>query len=73
METFKAWAIDTRSDEGHGFVGRYWKFVSDPLPVHMKGCRTALFETRVEARENLPKVKRAFPKAQVKRVTVTIE
>ena len=25
-ETFTAWAIDTRSDEGHGLIGRYWPF-----------------------------------------------
>jgi len=74
--TFKAWAIDTNSKEGHGFIGRYWNFGNtyQPLPVHLEGCREALFVTRKLALENLPSVRRySFPKARVVRVAVTIK
>ena len=75
QESFDAWAIDTRSDEGHGLIGRYWYFGDKPpvIPVHMEGCQTALFKTRQLARDNLPSVNRAFPKAAVGKVKVIIE
>jgi hypothetical protein len=76
VEHFRAWAIDTKSNEGHGFIGRYWNFenVFHLLPVHLEGCKIALFSTRKTALENLPKVRRgAFPKARVVRVSVTIK
>ena len=70
---FKAWAIDLKTKEGHGFVGRY--LVGTPIPKHMKGCVTALFETRSSARKNLDYVRQGniFPNAQVVRVEVTIK
>ena len=67
---FKAWAIHTRSSEGHGFIGRYW--FGNPLPTHMEGCEVALFTTRKLARENLPSVRGAFTRAQVVRVKVSV-
>jgi hypothetical protein len=73
--TFQAWAIDTQSGEGHGLIGRYWWFDENSrnIPKHMEGCRFALFKTRKDAREALPKVKRAFPKSKIKHVNVRIE
>lgn len=73
--TFYAWVIDTRSGEGHGFIGRYWWFEGrrSPLPIHLEGCEVALFQTRALARKHLPEVTDAFPKAQVARVRVTVE
>lgn len=72
-----AWAIDTRSDEAHGFVGVLW-FRGEPAP-HLAGCPTALFRTRREAYAALRKVKpprpayQAFPKARVVRVYLSID
>lgn len=72
-----AWAIDTRSDEGHGFLG-VW-FITPGLNVSpsQMGNTTALFKTRAEAREWVRQEKRkayqAFPKMAVVRVKVTIE
>ena len=72
-DRFFAWAIDTRSD-GHGFIGRYWWFApSQAIPVHMKGCYIALFETRKTAREYLPLVRRSFPKAVPVKVMISID
>lgn len=75
MSKYYGWAIDTRSEEGHGLIGRYWWFENGPslIPKHMEGHRTALFCTRREAREALPKTRRGFPKSKVIRVKVTIE
>lgn len=75
-ESFSAWAIDSKSDEGHGFIGRYWNFetIFHLLPIHLEGCKVALFKTRKDALDNLPKVRRfAFPKARVVRVVVKID
>ena len=74
MKAFNAWVIDTNSNEGHGLIGRYWQFGNVPtgIPEHMKGCTTAMFETRSLARKNLPSVKRAFPKATVRKAWVVI-
>lgn len=75
IERFTAWAIDSRSKEGHGLIGRYWRFNNKApvIPPHMEGCKLAIFRTRKIARENLPSVKWAFPKARVVQVSVTIE
>lgn len=49
VKRFTAWAIDTRSTEGHGFLGRYC--FSYTIPPSAKGCLTALFTTRKIARQ----------------------
>ncbi len=74
-EEFIAWAIDTRSTEGHGLLGRY--YFASILPHSLEGCRVALFKTRETARRNL---KRKFEnytpsdwKPRVIRVKVVIE
>ena len=74
MTAYTGWAIDTQ-DEGHGLIGRFWWFASafTDVPEHMRGHRKALFETRKQARESLPTVKRRFPKARVVKVSVTME
>ena len=82
MEIFYAWAIDTRSPEGYGLIGRYWWFNNhQTISPHLEGCQTAVFKTRKIARENLASVKgvrddgqfHAFPKARVVKVRLTIE
>jgi len=74
-KTFHAWGIDLMSDEGHGLVGRYWRFgdfVKPPL--HLEGCQAALFTTRKIARENLRHVRSSvWLKAKVVKVNVTLE
>ncbi len=73
MSEYIGWAIDTRSDEGHGLIGRYWWLGKyNVIPKHMEGHQTALFCTRREAREALPKTRRAFPKSKVVKVTVRV-
>ena len=67
---FDAWAIYTYSDEGHGYLGRYW--FGNSLPRHLEGCRIALFKTRAIARAELPGVKQSWPKARVVGVRVSI-
>lgn len=47
---FMAWAIDTRSTEGHGLLGRY--FFAYNIPPSVEGCKIALFETRAIARQH---------------------
>ena len=64
------WAIHTGSKEGHGYIGRYW--LSREIPIHMLGHRTALFQTRKEARQALPKTRRGFPNSRVVKVKVVI-
>lgn len=72
-EEFIAWAINANSDEGHGFIGRYWWFSKRAdIPVHMEGGKVALFKTRKLASENLASVKRGFPAARVEKVIVSI-
>ena len=51
MSEFTAWAIDTRSPEGHGLLGRYF-FGYRNIPPSSEGCETALFKTRKIAREH---------------------
>ena len=74
-EQFKAWAIDTRSSEGHGFIGRYWWcFGRGPtIPPQNEGCQVALWKTRREAKEALPDTRRAFSRSKVVSVKITIE
>jgi len=48
---FIAWAIDTRADEGHSLLGRYFFDYLMPRPPSLEGCRTALFRTRQIARQ----------------------
>jgi len=73
-EEFTAWAINANSDEGHGFIGRYWWFSKRAdIPVHMEGGKVALFKTRKLASENLTSVRGAFPSARAEKVTVKIE
>jgi hypothetical protein len=73
--THHAWAIDTNSKERHGLIGQWWWFTErhPNIPIHMQGTEIALFPTRKEARCGLPAVKRAFPKARVVKVFVTIK
>jgi len=75
IESFDAWAIDTYSKEGHGFIGRYWWFgkKAPTIPIHLEGCQLALFKTRTLARKYLPDVTGAFPRAQVAHVHVTVQ
>lgn len=76
MKEFLAWAIDTRSTEGHGLLGRYF-FGYHYIPPSSEGCIVALFKTRKIAREHL---KNSFTdytpstwKPRVVRVKVSIE
>ncbi len=75
IETFTAWAIDSRSEEGHGLIGRYWWFnhKSPVIPPHMEGCKIALFTTRALARKGLETVKGTWENARVIKAKVTIE
>jgi len=76
LDRFTTWAIDTRSDEGHGLIGRYWWFnrSAPQIPAHLEGCKTALFKTRELARAGLPSVREySFPKAKVVKVDVIIK
>lgn len=66
---FDAWIIET-GDRPGGCIGRNWFLENGAIPAHVEGCRVAMFKTRKIAREHLPKVKRAFPKARVIRVKV---
>ena len=74
-EVFTAWAIDTRSEEGHGLIGRYWWFNGKfpEIPPHLEGCKTALFKTRALARQGLGSVKRCWKNARVVKARITIE
>ena len=75
-EIFTAWAIDTRSEEGRGLIGRYWWFnhKAPEIPPHLEGCKIAIFKTRALARKNLESVREySFPNARVIKAKVTIE
>lgn len=72
-----AWAIDTRSDEGHGFLGIWFmdpKLRPEPF---RSGNTTALFRTRAQARTWLKQKRRdtyqAFPKMAVTKVRIVVE
>jgi len=79
---FTAWVINSKSDEGPGFLGKYWWFKGQPplISEHLEGCQVALFKTRAIARENLKGVRgepgdgkyHSFPNAVVEKVKVTI-
>jgi hypothetical protein len=71
----KAWAIDTRSSEGHGLIGKFWWFdmTAPDISRHMDGYYAAMWRTRRQARIDLPRVKRVFPKARVVRVYISIK
>ena len=75
IETFTAWAIDSRSSEGHGLLSRYWFFTHKGfiIPPQMEGCRISLFKTRALARANLAPVRSVFKNARVVKAKVTIE
>ena len=75
IDTFKAWAIDPRrSDDTHGFIGRYWWFDGKPpvISTHLEGCEVALFTTRAITRKHLDAVSKIYPDAKVVRVSVTV-
>ena len=75
-KTFTAWAIKTNDPENLGFIGRYWYWgfeETEHIPEKPEGCQVALFKTREIARKILQWVKNAFPKANIKKVRVTIE
>ena len=64
--SYPTWMIAT----GDGaYIGRYWRY---PVPLHLGGHRFAAWPTRVEARAELTRVRLSFPRASVRRVTVTI-
>jgi len=67
--TRNAWAIEFRA-EHMNFAGVGW--FGWPKESHLNGCRVALFTTRREARQHLPTVKRAFKRARVVPITLTI-
>lgn len=71
---FTAWAIDTLSDEGHGYLGRYY-FTHD-IPPSSEGCELALFKTRAIARTFLYEMQKkgynSFPKARVVKVKISV-
>lgn len=78
MKKFRAWAIDTRMKDifvPSTLIGRYGWFgvCSREIPSHLEGCMIALFMTRKLAREHLPLVKKAFPKAIEIPVEITIK
>ena len=67
-----AWAIDPRSQGGHGLIGWGW-FKPPAMTYYPSVPGIALFETRRVARERLANVTRNFPRARVVRVRVSIE
>lgn len=67
----RAWAIDTRSPEGHGYAGVGYRMSLGDMPSCC-AVRTALFQTRREARKVLPRVKLVFPRAKVVRVALSM-
>ena len=74
-KVFLAWAIDSRSPEGHGLLGKYYFAFGRDIPRSSLGCRVALFETRAKAREELND-QHYWPKdwkPRVVRVKVSIE
>ena len=77
--TFKSWAINTQSPEGHGFLGKGWWFFGKPtvIPGNLLGCKISLFDTRKDARDALQDLRgksyNPFPKAKLSRVEITIK
>lgn len=74
IKTYKGWAIDIQSKEGHRLIGRFWTFGGQypDIPVQLLGHLIAVFETRNAAKKDLADVRKSFPKAKVVRVTVDI-
>ncbi len=74
IKTYRGWAINARSKEGHKLIGSHWWFGDAPstIPLHLQGHIVTLFRTRKEARENLDWVRERFPKAKVEHVTVDV-
>jgi hypothetical protein len=74
-DAIKAWAIDARSEEGYGLIGKYWWFNKERpcIQSHMEGAPCALFKTKKKAIEGLRDVRPFFAKARVCRVKVTVE
>ena len=77
MQYWSAWAIDSRSEEGHGLLGIWFiNHTLRPDPCQL-GNTIALFKTRKQARKWLRKDKQlkyqAFPKMRVVKVKVTVE
>lgn len=73
--TRMAWAIDTRSEAGHGLLGKGWFAWPADTETWQWGLMIALWATRKSAKAMLPKVRDipyGFPKACVRRVKVTI-
>mgnify|MGYP001583708878 CR=1 FL=1 len=75
MTSQPAWAIRVKSIKG--YIGYLWFESGSETPSHRRGCTTALFATRREAHEALPRVRGPaehgrFPDARVERVLVTI-
>jgi hypothetical protein len=52
-ENFYAWAINTNDPDGGGFIGRFWFAYPQSIPVHMAGCRIALFRTKLLATKQM--------------------
>ena len=75
LKTYKGWAINANTEEGHGLLGRYWWFdgKEPTIPIGLHGHVTAVLRTRREAREALSDVRRTFPKAKIERVTVEVK
>ena len=73
--TFNAWAIHSRSEEGHGLIGKYWWFdnKAPEVPDQFDGYKVVLFRTRSIAKKHLLSVKYSFPKARVLPVEITIK
>uniref|UniRef100_A0A6M3JHB8 Uncharacterized protein n=1 Tax=viral metagenome TaxID=1070528 RepID=A0A6M3JHB8_9ZZZZ len=69
--TIKAWAIKTDDPENDNYIGIYW-FMGETV-LWQEGCRIALWTTKKNARACLPDVRRGYPEATIKRVTVTVE
>ena len=67
---FKAWVVETHAGEGRDLICKNWWH--EHIPAHMEGCVVALFKTRAVARQHLPSVRAAFPKAHVTRVEVRV-
>ena len=65
--TYRTWMISTGEGD---YLGRYW--VSRPVSPWLEGHVQAAWRTRAEARAELPRARRSYPKASVRRVTVTI-
>ena len=73
MKSRRAWAIRVgRYAGGDVYIGLGW--FESVTPPAQRGCPTALFATRREARAALPRVKGSgkFTDARVERVLVTI-